>query len=523
MQNQKLNINNLPLYMKVTDKKLNGVVYTPEWIVNLILDRVNYKNNIFNKKIVDPSCGEGIFLMFAVNRFLQDCKKNNFRSDKIKRSLEENIYGFDIDKKAVVECKNNLDKIVESHGIKNVNWNILQMDSLDKDTVKKYFNFFDFVVGNPPYIRIQHLGNRRRTKIQKEWNFCKSGSTDTYIGFFELGINLLNNSGQLGYITPNTYFKTQTAESLRLYLSKNEFIKEIIDFKQHQVFDNATTYSAITILKKDWKENNLYYFAGNKNSIKYVDKIKFSNINYKKWVFASNGNLDKIREIRNRGVHLGEIARIHVGITTLADSFYIFENPIFEKNKATFKLKDGRMFTIEKNILKPIIKASILKSAKDEQNRYIIYPYKKINGRSEIIQKDELKKKYPLTYEYFSAIKERLLLRDKGKNRVSPWYAFGRSQGLSTSWGKKILLAPLKIKPNFIVWEKEDYTFYAGYCIKFDGDLRWLAKQLNSDDMEFYIKHTSRDYQSGYKSYAKSFIANFGIKGYKTAQAQLAF
>jgi len=33
--------------------------------------------------------------------------------------------------------------------------------------------------------------------------------------------------------------------------------------------------------------------------------------------------------------------------------------------------------------------------------------------------------------------------------------------------------------------------------------------------MEFYIKHVSRDYQNGYKSYAKSFISNFGITGYE--------
>ncbi len=101
----------------------------------------------------------------------------------------------------------------------------------------------------------------------------------------------------------------------------------------------------------------------------------------------------------------------------------------------------------------------------------------------------------------------------KSKKNPVAWYAFGRSQGLDTSWGKKILVSPLSIKPNFIVWEKEDYTFYAGYCIKFDGDLHWLAEQLNSKDMEFFIKYVGRDYQNGYKSYAKSFISKFGIVG----------
>ena len=65
--------------------------------------------------------------------------------------------------------------------------------------------------------------------------------------------------------------------------------------------------------------------------------------------------------------------------------------------------------------------------------------------------------------------------------------------------------------PRFIVWNKPDYTFYAGYCIKFNGNLESLARQLNSDDMKFYIEHTSRIYRGGYRSYSKSFIQNFGI------------
>jgi len=92
------------------------------------------------------------------------------------------------------------------------------------------------------------------------------------------------------------------------------------------------------------------------------------------------------------------------------------------------------------------------------------------------------------------------------------WYAFGRSQGLDTSFGKKILTSPINLKPNFIVWEREEYTFYAGYCIKFDGDLKLLAQYLNSKDMEFYINHISRNYQNNYKSFAKSFIEKFGVE-----------
>ena len=509
MQAKKLR--NLPLYLRLTGKKANGIVYTPRWIVELILDSVAYTHGIYDKKIIDPSCGEGAFLMVVLERFLIDCMKHNLSSDEIKVALSNNIFGFDIDKEAIERCKINLRNIAMQYGIEGVQWNIHQLDSLDRSKVEKYFKSFDYVVGNPPYIRIQHLGKDRREKLQREWSFCQTGSTDGYIAFFELGINLLSQNGRLGYITPNTYFKTKAAYKLRRYLIGNRLLERIIDFNDYQVFSDATTYSAITILSKNNNKTTVQFLKGYKESTQYVDDIDFSNFYRDRWILASNKTLRKIREIEERGMPLGKIARIHVGITTLADGLYIFKEPIIEGDRAIIKLSDGRSFSIETKILKPIVKVSTLKSPEENQNRYIIFPYKRVNGKYVIIPEEELADLYPNTYRYFLEVKDRLLLRDKKKPNPVSWYAFGRSQGLETTWGKKILVPPIGRKPNFIVWEKEEYTFYAGYCIKFDGDLHWLAGQLNSEDMEFYINHVSRDYQNGYKSYAKSFIARFGV------------
>ena len=244
--------------------------------------------------------------------------------------------------------------------------------------------------------------------------------------------------------------------------------------------------------------------------LEHIEAIPFNKLGNEKWILDKLEILNKISEIEKRGKKLGEIAEIHVGVTTLADDFYIFKNPSFENNDATVKLKDGNEYKIEKSILKPIVKASVLKSSNEEQNRFIIFPYKLLNGRYVIIEENEISKIYPLTYNYFLSIKERLIMRDKGK-KMSSWYAFGRSQGLNTSFGEKILVSPMGYKPRFIVWKKPEYTFYAGYCIKYNGNLDKLADQLNSKDMEFYINHTSRVYKGGYKSYSKSFISNFGI------------
>lgn len=498
--------------MKISEKKLNGIVYTPQWIVELILDNLDYKNNIYQKKIIDPACGEGAFLSEALVRFLKDAKKAKIENKIIKEKIENNIFGFDIDENAVKKCILMLNGIAQKYNLKNIKWNILKTDSLDKSFVSRFFDSFDFVVGNPPYIRIQHLGSKRREKIQNEWQLCKRGSTDIFITFFELGYYLLNKNGKLGYITPNTYLKTKAGENLRNFIKFYKILKTLIDFEHNQLFDNATTYSLITILDKNHKKNIFSLFKGDKEDINYIDELDIENLNKDNWILTSNDIFEKLNKIEKRGLPLNEIAKIHVGITTLADDYYIFKDPLIDGSFAEIKLKDGKAFQVEREILRPIIKASILKNPNEDQNRFIIFPYKKVGGKHSIIQEKELKEKYPFTYKYFRAIKENLDNRDKGKPNPVTWYAFGRSQGLDTSFGKKILTSPINLKPNFIVWEKEEYTFYAGYCIKFDGDLKLLAKHLNSKDMEFYINHISRNYQNNYKSFAKSFIERFGIE-----------
>jgi len=246
------------------NQKLLGQVYTPRFVIEKILSDIGFDNeSVLGKTILDPSCGDGRFLVVIAEKIIELSPKENLQENLGK------IYGWDIDEQALAYCLENLNELIKPFDIQ-VNWNIQVCNSLKKiiefDTQK-----FDFIVGNPPYIRIQHLEETERTFVQNFYRFCKSGSTDTYIAFYELCDFLLAKNGVCGLITPNTFFYSETAKFMRAYFANKQSLKKITNYGDIQLFENVTTYSAITIFSK--QANETFVFEQAKAETEFDTKI----------------------------------------------------------------------------------------------------------------------------------------------------------------------------------------------------------------------------------------------------------
>jgi len=488
-----------------SQKKLFGQVYTPHFIVCKILDDIGYNSpEVLGKTIIDPACGDGRFLVEIVNRIIEFSPENN-----LKENLEC-VHGWDIDDVAIVECRENLNHLVKNKNI-DIQWNINVTNSIEKYEKPDIFvvselQKFDFIVGNPPYIRIQHLDLTQRNYIQKNYDFCKSGSTDIYIAFYELCINLLSKNGVCGLITPNTFLFTETARPLRQYFATNKNLIQITNYGDIQLFDDATTYSAITIFNN--KKNQNFKFQKAISEKTFEERVVvFSELKEPFWQLTTE-NTEKIN-----GKKLKEICNIHVGITTLCDSAYIFPIEELDENFVLANTKLQGKVKIERNILKPIVKGSKLKHSEEKIKEYVLFPYRQQNGKHTIIPETELKDNYPLAYKYLLSVKPELDKRDNGVPNSVAWYAFGRSQGLDTSFGEKIIFSPMNDKPNFVYYSNPECTFYSGYCIKkINGfSVEKLMRQLNSDRMDKFVSMSSRDFRGGWKAYNKKIVENFEV------------
>lgn len=485
-------------------QKLLGQIYTPPFIVNKILDEIGFCSPaVLGQSVLDPACGDGRFLEEIANRIIAFSPV---------AQLAENlscIHGWDIDAEAVGLCIANLDKLIAPFSI-SISWNIKVCDSvaqLPKNTLfDTYKNReFDFIVGNPPYIRIQHLDEPTRKFIRQHYQFCQSGSTDIYIAFYELCYQLLADSGICGLITPNTFFYTETGKALRNFLVQERAIKKITNYADIQVFDNATTYSAILIFEKQAHPHFVFEQASDKLTFT-SRQIAWAEVEAQKfWQLSAEKSTHTV------GTKLKDICQIHVGITTLCDKAYIFPIEPIDEQYAWANTRLRGKIKIETALLKPIVKGSILKDTNDEIKEYVLFPYQKNKGKHQIISEEHLKK-YPLTYQYLLSVRDELDKRDNGQANKVAWYAFGRSQGLDTSFGRKIIFSPMNLKPNFILYENEESSLYSGYCIKYKGDMEWLLSVLNSQRFADFIAVSSRDFRGGWKAYNKKIVGEFVVE-----------
>jgi len=259
-------------YVNRKEKREKGQYYTPPAIVNYILDTVGYSGRAIigsNKRLIDPACGSGTFLVSAAKRFVAAYSGTDGKVGDplaVLERLQSNLFGFDLNPFACYLAEVNLliqvlDLIKQAHDVgqrPNIQrFYIYNVDALTRPTGRHYYMHintllaeesdtveqiksrtpetpyatgFAFVVANPPYGAT--LSDTYKVNLRSEWADIFYGQPDTYTFFLKLGLELLANDGKLGFITPNTYLMGTHTAALRSKLLTMGRIEQIVDLPQ---------------------------------------------------------------------------------------------------------------------------------------------------------------------------------------------------------------------------------------------------------------------------------------------------
>lgn len=497
------------------ERTANGAVYTPSFIRNYIVGNVlqSAVKPLDRCLCADIACGCGAFLYTLAVDIHE-------RTHATFATIFHNLYGIDISEMSIVRAKILLSLVALLNGevIRDEDFNLYGGNSMTFDFMGLpaiHENAgFDIIVGNPPYVRSKHIDAITKQLLPR-WQTSRVGNADLYIPFFEIGMSVLREDGILGFITVNTFFKSVNARALRKYFRENQVSLDIIDFGEQLVFKKKLAYTCLTFISKI-QRGHLLYAKAKLTDIENQIHLAYSNINYnilddhRGWNLNNIDVLNNIRQIENAGEALGDRYVIKNGIATLANDVFIFR-PVRTDDSYYYLLRDGHEYPIEKAICRNIIKPNILKTEAEiaEKEEKIITPY---DEDSNVITEDFFTHNYPQAYAYLQSCRNVLDARDKGEGDYGAWYAFGRTQAIADS-GKKLLFPYMSDMPHFVYMPQADMMIYCGYAIynESETELLFLKRVLESSVFDYYMKHTSKPYSTGYYSYAKNYVKSFGI------------
>lgn len=502
------------------DKIINGAIYTPADVRKYIVEQSFNKAglSLSSVKIADISCGCSGFL-FTVAQELKLLTGSSYYS-----IFKNQIFGLDIEEYSIKRSKLLLTLLALSNGedVKVFHFNFYVGDALVfqwKDHISN-FSGFEVIVGNPPYVRVRNLNSKVKSHLLN-WSVAKSGNTDLYIPFFQIGFENLSSNGILGFITMNTFFKSLNGRALREYFKKNSVTIKIIDFGTYQIFKSRSTYTCICFIEKD-KSDHLKYFKS--DSKVFPTNNDYISINYSMLDSQRGWNLKDnniINTIEATGTPFGNLYKTRHGIATLRNDIYIFK-PI-KSDDDFYYLQNGKIFPIEKSICKDVLNSNKLSKPVNIEHikEKIIFPYTDTK-KPKAIEENILKIKYPETYKYLLAKKSELACRDKGKGKYETWFAFGRSQSLEQIENKLFFPKFSDKTPNYIISSNKNLLFYNGLAIigLNHKEMLLIKKIMESRLFWYYIKTTSKPYSSNYYSLNGNYIRNFGIYPFSETEKQ---
>lgn len=457
------------------ERKKRGVVYSPAEIAIKVIEESfsNLRRDRY-PKIIDFSCGEGVFLELATEvltkKYYKDKKDypfidKNADKEEIRRNILENsIYGMDISKKSVDKTISTLgqnkdeefslrDKIIQGDAL-------LNRHLLFELSEKKGF---DYVLGNPPYVGHKNVDSTYRDKL-KEYEDVYYDKGDLSFCFIKLGIDLLAKDGSLAFITSRALVDSINGIGIRDYVLRESHIEKIVDFDTRKVFDGISVLSVILFLSKEKK--------GSKTQVVKDEESFYTNIFpiKNKWILEKEEETDLIKRIEERSYYkLSDVVYFHQGIITGLDKIFVVSIDEVEKYK------------LEKELIFPWVKNSQIRAFEvEEPKQFLIY--------SNLIE-DE--KDYPNAISYISQEKKRLEKRRECRLGSRRWYDLQWGRDLTLFQEEKIIF-PYKAEKNRFAIDKDGLLFSADvYFMTLKNQnftLEDIVKILNSEIYNHYYR-----------------------------------
>ena len=241
-------------HLPTADEELtgeHGEVFTRRWVVELILDLAGYTSDrdLTRLTALEPACGSGAFLVPMVERLHESARRHN--RDLL--DAREAVLAFDLLPANVASSRGAVRTALVAGGL-----DAAAATSLAAEWVQRRDFLLqpardgtvDFVLGNPPYIRLESVPQERSDAYRRA---CATmgGRADIYVGFYEHGLLALRDGGALGFICADRWMRNAYGARLREMVTAGWSVEALVSMTGVDAFEEEVdAYPAVTVLRR---------------------------------------------------------------------------------------------------------------------------------------------------------------------------------------------------------------------------------------------------------------------------------
>ena len=536
-----------------------------------------YEDRLREIRVLDPACGSGAFLITAMRHLrteweaLREIRRRvtgrpptRDANRLVADILTTNLYGVDINPASVEitqlalwlhTAQGNQRLSSLSQHVRAGNSLIdgrfwmgqLDLDLYDEEERERVNSFdwkvefpevfgadgpggFDAVIGNPPYVKLQNFrrahpdmsdylrDGRDGVADANGYESAQTGNFDLFLPFVERGLDLLALGGRMGMIMPSLWVMLQNGAGLRALVERERALDAWIDFRSHQIFEEATTYTALQFFQKDRGDAPIRIAAAPDGRVppdpfEGADaRIGWDRLRYgDRWLMLAGQERDLIDRLDRDCLRLGDDAvtsNVFVGLQTSADSIYHLTRVAPGRYRPA---ASGREVRIEDALMHPLVSgAEARRYQAPATETYILFPYEQRGDTVELIPAEEMADRFPHAWNYLREHEETLRGRESNGFDDDEWFRFGRRQNIGIQDQSK-LLVPRLVASLRATADPEGAIYLdnvdVGGIIAADPDNLWfLLGVLNDPVANFVFRRISKPFRGDYLSANRQFL-----------------
>jgi hypothetical protein len=459
-----------------------GEVYTKQEVVSFILDLIGWKTDTLSKtmRLLEPSAGEGDFLIPAIDRLLATQQELPISE------METHIVAVEINKQSFDVLRNNVETKLRDSGFTHKEvmqlcdaW-LLQGDFLSTP----FKGCFTHVIGNPPYLRLEALPRALMQYYRQQFSTMYDRS-DLYVAFFEKGLSLLAPQGKLGYICSDRWMKNKYGGPLRKWIAEHYHLETYIDFSGCEAFhSDVTAYPAVTIIRNGKtgptrivrkNEVTLSNLSGlsealaSEKSDTRVQKLNNIAAGSSPWLLTSGTRLNIVQELEQKFPSLEAAGcKVGIGVATGADKVYIGSDQELD---------------VESERKLPLVTRKDLRNNQIKwTGQFVLNPYEG-NGR-DLVDLD----RYPRFKRYIMMHQAQIQRRHVAKKNPAAWFKTIDRISPPLMAQAKLLIPDIQGNPQVVYDSGEFYPHHNLYYITSESwNLQALQAVLRSPLAKAFI------------------------------------